>query len=154
MNSFTFCYIKSKKMYKVKMEQVYNVGAKIGIPTVDETGVMYDTEQMQQLIDSRFRLYAAIISEITVITSRQNSLADKYKRLNKSLWRVRRELEYDNIYRFIQLNLTDLVLEHGFSRVKKLVTELSFAQLAMTEEKFKFHDDAIVDYCGHMKIYS
>ena len=141
-------------MYKVKMEQVYNVGAKIGIPTVDEAGVMYDTEQMQQLIDSRFRLYAAIISEITVIASRQNSLADKYKRLNKSLWRVRRELEYDNIYMFIQLNLTDLVLEYGFSRVKKLVTELSFAQLSTTEDDFEFHDDAIVDYCGHMKIYS
>lgn len=139
-------------MYKVTMNEIYNVGSRLGLPSVDEDGNLYNLEEMERLVSSRFRLYEVLVDEISKVQVRQEEAASKYKRLEKTMWRVGRERQYDGVRLYINRNFKDLVLDHGFSRVKKFVIVLGQAALAISETEFEKLDGIVEDYCILMKI--
>lgn len=138
-------------MYAVKMNMVYNIGGRLGIPSVDEDGNLYDTEEMQRLVDSRFRLYKVMVREMNTIALRQTLLADKYRKLSKSLWRVRREAFHGEIQTTIARNFEKLVLDHGFSRVRNVISKIVFALQSNNEDDFEKYDTLVSDYWELMK---
>jgi hypothetical protein len=138
-------------MYAVKMDMVYNIGGRLGIPSVDEDGNLCDIEEMQRLVDSRFRLYKAMIMEMNIIALRQTVLADKYRELGKSLWRVRREAYHGEIQTTVTHNFEKLVLDHGFARVRNVISKIVFALQSTNEDDFEKYDTLVSEYWELMK---